>query len=176
MKSTTLTCLASLVLILLVAAPLFSQTATTYPAVGQKWQQALGYVPGTLTAITAVDSLLGGVWLSNPSGGSVTVTITDNSTACGGTVCQIWGTITVAANSIASFSFGGLQAVGGVKWSASAGTTLVGWMWGNYTTTQISGLRGPAAAPNPESQPEAIESRFPVLGLKARAFRMLYLP
>jgi hypothetical protein len=78
------------------------------------------------------------VWLNNTSGGAVTVTISEaGGTLCGGSPCPIWSAVSIPANSIAAFTFGGLQATG-VTWSASSGSAVVGWMWGNYTTSTIA--------------------------------------
>lgn len=118
-----------------------AQTATSYQALGQKWHTGyVVFVPASPATITTSDVLLGGIWISNVTGGAVTLTITDGSTHCGGSACQIWPVVSVAANSVVAFSFGGLPASGGVKWTAGAGTSLEGWMWGNYTDSQVSGL------------------------------------
>ena len=125
----------------IMACTLSAQTAQPYPQVGQRWFQPLGFVPGTSTAMTTLDSQLAQLHLANTTGSTVTVTITDNSTACGGSVCQLWPAITIAANTVYENNFGGLIATGGVKWSATTASAVVGWMSGNYTQTIIASTR-----------------------------------
>ena len=120
-----------IILIISLAGLALSQTASPYPIIGVQWYQPLGYVPSSTTAVTASTSILNYIWLNNTSGSAVTVTFTDASTVCSSGTCQILG-ISIAANSVISGPVGGLIAVNGVKWSASTGSAVVGYMTGNY--------------------------------------------
>lgn len=132
-----------------------AQSAVPYPSAGQRWQTSLGYVPSSTSTIVSASNLvlLGGGWLSNVTGSAVTVTVSDASTACGGAGCPLLSAVSVPANSVAALNFGGLEAKG-VTWSASSGSAVVGWVWGNYVQSQITevfpstgpAMSGPAMA------------------------------
>ena len=117
---------------LILVATLSFGAAIPYPQFSQEWQTQTGYIPNSATVITATDSYVDRVVLSNITAGSVTITITDTSTNCGGSVCQIWPTVTIAANTVYVADMGGIYAPGGVKWQCSAATSVVGWMKGKY--------------------------------------------
>lgn len=121
----------------LLSSVCFAQTATPYPQPGQTWQQPLGLVPNSSTAITIADSLLGQLHLANKTGSAVTVTLTDNSTNCGGSACQFWPVISIAANTVYENNFGGLLCTGGVIWSSNTANAVVGWVKGTYTLPLI---------------------------------------
>jgi hypothetical protein len=113
-----------------------AQTAASFPTVGQPWYTPTGYVPASSTAIATQTVIWSAIYLNNTSGSAVTVTITDTSTACGGSPCQLWGA-SIPANTIQNGPiFGGpaqgLVAVGGMKWFASTGSAVVGSLYGFY--------------------------------------------
>jgi len=81
---------------LLAALPAVGQTAVPYPMIGQPWQQPLGYVPPSSSAVTTSTAMVNFLYLANTSGSAVTVTLTDNSTACGGSACPFWPAVTMA--------------------------------------------------------------------------------
>ncbi len=116
------------------------QTATNYPTVGELWHQPQVFVPASSTPITTSDSLLTHFHLANTSAGSISVTFTDNSTNCGGSPCQFWPAISLAANTVqeVDFGVGGILCTGGIKWSASSGSAVVGWAKGSYVRTQLA--------------------------------------
>jgi len=132
------TLLASL---LLFCSLCFAQTATPYPQAGQAWQRTAAFLPNISTAITNADSLLGQLHLANKTGSTVTVTLTDNSTNCGGSACQLWPSISIAANTVYENNFGGLLCSGGVKWSSNTANAVVGWVKGTYILPLIASVR-----------------------------------
>lgn len=125
-------------LLLALSLVLSAQTATAPPAIGQPWQQAIGFVPNTSTAVTTSNSFLQFLYLANATSSTVTVTLTDNSTACSSGACTIWPTVSIAANSVYVASLGGMYVTGGVKWSAGTATAVVGYMLGNYTANLVT--------------------------------------
>ena len=130
---------------LLAPLPAPGQTAVPYPMIGQPWYQPLGYVPASSTAVTTSTAIVNLLYLANTSASPVTVTLTDNSTACGGSPCPFWPAVTIAGCTggagvgctVYIASLGGLVAAGGVKWSASTGNAVVGFMSGTYPTNLI---------------------------------------
>lgn len=128
------------IILLLCLAPLlllpgagYAQTAASYPLnFSQSWQSVTGFLPGSSTAVTTTDSYVDYIHLANTTSGSVTVTITDNSTHCSAGACQWWPTISIAANTVYVASTGGIYSPGGVKWTCSAATSVVGWIRGKY--------------------------------------------
>src|ERR1700761_2468728 len=70
-----------------------------------------------------------GSFANTNSSGSVTVTITDNSTNCNGGACTLW-VAAIAAQSTYYVPFNGLRAYRGVSWSAT-GTGVHAWLKGN---------------------------------------------
>jgi len=118
----------------------FAQTAQPTPAVGPSWYTPLGYVPASSTAVTPSTSMVNFLYLANTSASPVTVTLTDSSTACSGSPCPFWPAVTIAGCTggagvgctVYTASLGGLVATGGVKWSASTGNAVVGFMTGTY--------------------------------------------
>lgn len=144
--------LSLIVGVLLLACLLPAQTAVSYPVVGPQWYTPTAFVPATSTSVTTATSLVNFLYLANTSGSSVTVTVTDASTACSGGACSFWPTISIAANTVYTASMSGLVAVGGVKWSASTGSAVVGYMTGNYTGSTIADAL-PRSQPWPWSWP-----------------------
>jgi hypothetical protein len=65
----------------------------------------------------------------NTTAGALTITITDNSTNCSGSVCTLFAA-SIAANTTYTVSFSGLRANQGVLWQAS-GSGVVAWLAGN---------------------------------------------
>ena len=167
---------------LLPASPAFGQTAAPYPTIGQPWQQPLGYVPAFSTAVTTSTSMVGILVLANTSASAVTVTLTDNSTACSSSACPFWPAVNIAGCTggagvgctVYTASLGGLVATGGVKWSASTGSAVVGFMSGTYPANVIGEDRSLPldglfdwARPMPPAVPAALPtSVFPPGGSK----------
>ena len=129
--------------VMLFASAARAQTAVPYPMPGQPWHQPQVFVPSVTTAVTTSDSLLGHLHLANTSGSTVTITMTDGSTACGGGVCQFWPAITIAANTVYENDFGGMLCTGGVKWSAGTGSAVEGWIKGTYVQSAVAALSPP---------------------------------
>ena len=127
--------------VLLSGVPLFAQTAVAPPTPGLPWEQLFGFVPASSTAVTTSDSLLSQLYLANITGSAVTVSITDISTACSSGPCSLWPAVTIAANTVYIVSFTREHAVGGIKWSASTGSAVVGYMSGTYTQAQIASAK-----------------------------------
>ncbi len=155
----TIKLIAGMLLMLLCAV---AQTAVPYPPPGQPWHQPMVFVPTGSTAVTTSDSLLDHLHLSNITGSTVTITITDNSTTCGGSPCQAWPAITIAANTSYDNDFGGMFIKGGIKWSSGTGSAVEGWMKGTYTRNPVAfltparhGWKVFAAALHPKSKPVA---------------------
>jgi hypothetical protein len=97
-------------------------------------ETSVGYVPSTTTTVTTSTAYLYKLHLSNESGSAVTITITDRSTNCGGAGCKIWGTISIAANTVYTVDMAGVPASSGFTWAASTGSAVVGWI--SYGTTR----------------------------------------
>jgi len=110
----------------------WGQTATPYPVIGSTWYSPVGYVPASSTAVVNATVLLNVGYFANTTGSAVTVTLVDQSTACSSGPCTFWPAVSLAANQVYTVSFGGIVAVGGVKWSASGGTAVVGYLSGQY--------------------------------------------
>lgn len=121
-----------LIALFVIACSLARPAAAPYPTVGQPWYQALGWVPNSSTSVTTADSILNYLHLGNTSGSTVTVTITDSSTACGGSACQVWPAITIAANTVYDNNFNGIICKGGIKWTATTANAVAGFMRGTY--------------------------------------------
>ena len=91
------------------------------------------YVPSGSTALTTSTAYLYKLHLANTSGSAVTVILADRSTNCGGSVCQLWPTISIAANTVYTADLGGIPANSGFTWIASTGSAVVGWVSYGYT-------------------------------------------
>jgi len=72
------------------------------------------------------------MWLSNVTADAVTVLVTDLSTEAGGSPCQVWPAVTIAANSVVVIDLQSVVANGGVAWSASAANAIHGQISGGY--------------------------------------------
>ena len=115
---------------------LASQTAIPYPLnFSTQWQSLTGFLPNSSTAVTTADSYIDYLHLANITGSPVTVTITENSTNCSSGVCQWWPTISIPANTVYIQAMGGVYSPGGVKWSASNASAVVGWIRGKYAVS-----------------------------------------
>jgi len=91
------------------------------------------YVPSGSTAVTTSTAYIYRLHLANTSGGAVTVILADRSTNCGGSVCQLWPTISIAPNTVYTADLGGIPANSGFTWIASTGSAVVGWVSYGYT-------------------------------------------
>ena len=86
------------------------------------------YVPSTQTDVVTRTVRLNKLYLANVTGGAVTVLIKDRATNCNNANCQLWPTISIAANTVYTAEFGGLPAASGVSWQASAANSVVGYI------------------------------------------------
>jgi hypothetical protein len=121
-----------LILLAVLTVPLFA-AAIAYPRMSSaEWQVLTGYVPNSATDVTTSDSYVGRLHLSNKTAGALTCTLLDKSTNCGGAACHPWEAITIAANSVYAADLGGLYFPGGIQWSCSAASSVIGWMRGTY--------------------------------------------
>ena len=109
-------------ILVLLLLSLITQAAEIGPA----------YVPSVSTAVTTSTVYLYSLHLANTTGSAVTVIVADRSTNCGGTVCQLWPTVSIAANTVYTADLGGIPANSGFTWIASTGSAVVGWVsYGN---------------------------------------------
>jgi hypothetical protein len=106
---------------------------TAVPQRGSEWYTPMAYVPNTATNIVTATTFLDFAFLANTSASSVTCTFVDKTTACGGTACQVWPAVTMAANATYLIQFDGLIVTSGVQWSCSSASAVVGQMRGAYT-------------------------------------------
>lgn len=80
-------------------------------------------VPATLTPVYPKTSKVNRMVISNTSVSAQTLTVFDMSTNNAGQPCQIWPTVTIAANSVEVVKLE-VMANGGVQWQASASGVL----------------------------------------------------
>ena len=79
-------------------------------------------VPTSLTAITATDSQIFTLYISNPTAGAITFTLTDGQ----GSPVSLFSATSIASKGVLSFDLRqGIQLTSGVKWQAG-GAGLVG--------------------------------------------------
>lgn len=123
----------------------WGQTATSYPVLGSTWYSPVGFVPASSTAVVNTTVLVNTLYLANASGSSVTVTLVDQSTACSSGPCSFWPSVSIAANQVYTASLAGMVVVGGIKWSASSGSTVVGYLAGQYPANLTAQLVWPLA-------------------------------
>ena len=97
-------------------------SASTRRAVGQKsLPQGFVAVPSTLTELTAVDTWIFQIVVSNTTGAPVTFLVQDQQ----GTPRKLVPTISLGANSVTVLDFPeGVLMKSGVKWQAGAATSL----------------------------------------------------
>jgi hypothetical protein len=122
---------------------LLAQTAdTTYPSIAlPPWSYGMAVVPNVLTPISVpqkpglrtvntyyIDYLI----VSNVSSTKVQITLTDNSTNCNGSNCQILSGVSISPNQLYVIPLQGIPAAGGVKWSASSANAIHGWIKGRF--------------------------------------------
>jgi hypothetical protein len=135
----------SILLFFLGITSLFSQnTAGSGPtdANARVWYYGTVVLPNTSTAITMpvygptgvspTTVFIDQINLANTTGSSVTVTIVDQSTNCGGGACTIVPAVAVAANTLYTIALRGAPATGGIKWSASVSNAIHGSIRGRY--------------------------------------------
>ncbi len=84
-------------------------------------------VPTSATAVVSTNVRLDRAQFTNTTAGALTITITDQSTNCGGSPCDLFKTVSIAANTVYQIDFHGVPAPGGFKWSAS-NTGINGWV------------------------------------------------
>ncbi len=111
--------LALFMLLLVSAWSLGGASADTGP---------LAYIPNSTTAVVSTSANLYTLWLSNTTGGAVTVTIADRGTGCNGSPCQIWPVISIAANTVYVTPMYGIPALNGFTWTASSANSVMGWI------------------------------------------------
>ncbi len=88
-------------------------------------------VPNSLTALTATDTCVEAIYCQNIDTTTHTLTVTDASTACNSTTCNLIppARVFTALESV-RFPAGYVKAVGGVKWQADALNKLTCWVEG----------------------------------------------
>ncbi len=131
-------------LVLVACAGLNAQAPSGYyPATPYvSWYIGTSVVPSTPTQV-AVPKTPGGqpapktvfvemVVLANVSASSVTVSITDGSTNCGGGPCTLFPPATIQSNQVYTIALNGVPANGGLIWSASAANAVHGSVRGRY--------------------------------------------
>jgi hypothetical protein len=76
--------------------------------------------------------LLQATFVNTNTSGSVTITLTDNSTNCGGSACTLFSAAIAGQSGGTTYTvnFNGQRASRGVLWSAS-GSGVQGWLKGN---------------------------------------------
>lgn len=78
-------------------------------------------IPGSATDLTTSNTVIFQIVLVNKTAGAITVTILDKQ----GTPKTLFGAISIPANTTLTQSFGeGVLMLGGVRWSASAGSSI----------------------------------------------------
>ena len=86
-------------------------------------------VPTSETAVITTSVRIGQLHLTNTTAGALTVIIKDRSTNCGGSACEIWPTVSIAANTVYVAELH-VPAASGFTWQAS-GSGVQGWIsWG----------------------------------------------
>ena len=90
-------------------------------------ESSFGPVPTSPTALVSTTVRLDRARFVNTTAGALTITITDQGTNCSSSVCDVWKTISIAANTYYEVNFAGVPMVGGFKWSAS-NTGVNGWV------------------------------------------------
>ena len=86
-----------------------------------------GVVPASNTNIASEDVYVDAVVLINNGNTAVTVTVNDRSTSCASAACPLVPSgLSIAAKSVYVIPLMKVRAVGGIAWSASNGTDVVG--------------------------------------------------
>lgn len=111
----------ALLLLILFAMVLLSQTS--YPNPGQS-QFVQGTIPSSTATVVASTIRVMDITLCNKTGSSVTITIQDRSTDCGGAACNFLNAVSIAANTTYAIQLGAQVAPSGLQWSASAGSSV----------------------------------------------------
>ena len=126
----------TILLLLALAAVSIAQSPVPYPFPSNSpnnWQVGIVTLPSATKSVIAQTTFLQKGWFSNRTASAVTVTITDNTTACtGATACQVWPTVSIPANTAQKVDFGGVVANSGVSWFASSANAVDGWIQGSY--------------------------------------------
>lgn len=117
-------------LLALAAAAATAQTANYDPTTLKGWQQGMVAIPATPQAFATRTVQLDAMVLANTSTSAVTVQVYDASTNCNGASCQIWPTVTIAANSTQIVNLLGVRATSGAYWIASTAGVVDGWIRG----------------------------------------------
>ena len=91
-------------------------------------ESSVAYVPNTQTDLVTSTVRLSKLHLANVTGGAITVLIKDRTTNCNSASCQIWPTVSIAANSVYTADLQGVPANSGASWQASAANSVVGWI------------------------------------------------
>lgn len=85
-----------------------------------------GLIPATLTTVYTGNIWLSEITLTNTSAGSVTVTVQDGQT----TPREVLSAVSIAAHTTYVIQFSARYCPGGVSWSASSATAIVGYLRG----------------------------------------------
>ena len=86
------------------------------------------YVPNSTTTVTTDTVRLYNLHLANTTAGAVTVIIKDRSTNCNSAACELWPTVSIAADTVYTTNLQGLAANSGFTWEASSANAVVGWI------------------------------------------------
>jgi len=105
-----------------ITAPNFEMT----PANLNIQETTPGLIPATLADVYTKNIWLSEITLTNKSAGTVTVTVQDKQT----TPREVLAAVSVAANTTYVIRFDARYCPGGVSWSASSGTAIVGYLRG----------------------------------------------
>ncbi len=128
------------ILAILMLATGIASAQTAYPALGGAKNYSLAFVPGSSGTAVGTTVLLNNVQFSNTSGSSVSVTLADASTACGGSTCSFWPAITIAANTVYTAYFNGRVCPNGITWSATSASAVVGYLDYAYPGQAVASL------------------------------------
>lgn len=95
------------------------------------WESGPAYLPTSAADVSTSTSSVDFLTLSNVTAADATVTLTDASTNCASGVCPFLQAVTIAANTSYVLEMrGGRRFPSGVKWNASAESTIVGYIRG----------------------------------------------
>lgn len=95
------------------------------------YESVLSMLPSSSTSVTSTTTCVSEIVLNNTSSSSATVTVQDQSTACNSAACQVLSAYSIPGNSLALVQLYGTKFASGIKWNASAATTIVGNIIGN---------------------------------------------
>ena len=128
--------ISTFVMMLLIAGGLIAQyTLPDFPQSFGARKYARGtYVPSTLTGLAGQSVVVTYLRFANQSSSTATITVTDQSTDCGGAQCQIIPATTLAGNAVWFVPLGpdGEFFKGGFAWSATGSASVNGYVMMKY--------------------------------------------